>query len=137
MLADIAGFYKAFGLQVSSTHPDRPDHVVLQCEFLAQLIHLQWQAGQSFDPLDALHVRVCDEAAHRFLKEHVIWWFPAFAKLLVLQNPGGFYEAVAHFLAALVTAERALARLDPPRHAVEPSPIENSDACSGCELAIH
>jgi hypothetical protein len=55
---------------------------------------------------------------------------------LALQDPGGFYEAVAHFLAAFVTAERALAGLNAPRQAAEPSIIENADACSGCALAI-
>jgi len=135
-LADVAGFYRAFGLQTSSSNPDRPDHVALQFEFLAQLIRLQWQAGQSFDPLDSWHVRVCDEAGRRFLNEHVVWWAPAFARVLALQDPGGFYEAVAQFLAAFITAERALAGLKAPRQAAEPSIIENADACSGCALAI-
>jgi hypothetical protein len=66
----------------------------------------------------------------------VAWWFPAFGKLLSRQYPGGFYEAVADFLAALIAAERAIAGVEPPHQQVEPSPIENPDECSGCELAI-
>lgn len=132
MLADIAGFYRAFGLQTSSSQPDRPDHIVLECEFLAQLIQLQWQAQSSHDKTE-----LCQQALHQFLQEHASWWFPAFARLLARQDPGGFYEAVSHFLAALVAAERALAGIAPPNQSVEPSPIENPDECSGCELTIH
>ena len=66
-----------------------------------------------------------------------MWWFPAFGKLLARQDPGGFYEAIGRFLAALVAAERALARLPPPQQEVEPSPIETRDECSGCELVVH
>jgi len=137
MLADIAGFYQAFGLQTSSSYPDRPDHIVLECEFLAQVMYLQWQAAQSAAADATPRAAVCQQAMQRFLEEHVVWWAPAFAKLLARQDPGGFYEAVAHFLAVLVAAERALAGIAPPQHAAEPSPIENADQCSGCELAIH
>jgi len=137
LLADIAGFYRAFGLQSSSTNPDRPDHVALQCEFIAQLLYLQCKAIQAEAPDGAGHAELCQQAVLRFLKEHFVWWAPAFAKLLEHQDRGGFYEAVAHFLAALVAAERALAGIEPPQHVAEPSPIENADQCSGCELAIH
>lgn len=136
MLADIAGFYHAFGLQTSTSHPDRPDHVALECEFLAQLLQLQWQARQSASPEAESQEEVCRSALERFLKEHVVWWFPAFARLLAHQDPGGFYEAVARFLSALVAAERALAGIESPHQAAEPSPIETLDQCSGCELAI-
>lgn len=137
MLADLAGFYGAFGLQPSSANPDRPDHVAVECEFLAQLIHLQWLASQSAELEAQAQAEICQQALHRFLDEHAAWWLPAFAKLLAHQDPGGFYEAVAQFLAAFIAAERGLAGVAPPNQSVEPNPIENPDECSGCELAIH
>lgn len=136
LLADIAGFYNAFGLQTSSSSPDRPDHVALECEFVAQLLQLQFQASEGSGPESTAQAEICQDAIHRFLKEHFAWWLPAFAKLLARQDPGGFYEAVAHFLAALVAAERALAGIEPPHHAAEPSTIESPDECSGCLLTI-
>jgi TorA maturation chaperone TorD len=135
MLADIAGFYRAIGLQPSTVHPDRPDHEALECEFLSQLIELQWEARRSNAPEAESQAEVCQEAIKRFLSEHVAWWFPAFARMLSRQNPGGFYEAIASFLAALVAAERAIAGIPPPHQRAEPSPIETLDECSGCELA--
>jgi len=135
MLAAIAGFYRAFGLQPSTIHPDRPDHVAIECEFLSQLIELQCQARDSTLSEADSRAEVCGQAHKRFLQEHVAWWFPAFSTLLARQNQGGFYEAIANFLAALITAERALAGLDPSHQPAEPSPIETLDECSGCELA--
>lgn len=135
MLADIAGFYHSFGLRPSSSHPDRPDHVAIECEFLAALIQLQWRASQTAEFEAQSQAEICRQALRRFLEEHAAWWLPAFAKLLARQDPGGFYEAVAEFLAALVAAERALAGVAPPHPSAEPSPIENPDECSGCELA--
>jgi TorA maturation chaperone TorD len=131
MLADVAGYYRAFGLTTSTTHPDRPDHLAVQCEFLAQLLELQSKARSQDE------VEVCEAALRRFLQEHVVWWAPAFAKLLWRQDPSGFYGAVGQFLAALVAAERALAGIAPHDQTVEPSPIETRDECSGCELVSH
>ena len=140
MLADVAGFYRAFGLQSSSSSPDRPDHVVLHCEFLAQLLQLQLHCTSrlpdAISPDENSRDSICQDALRRFLQEHFAWWTPAFAKLLALQDPGGFYAAVGQFLAALIPAERALAGLAPPNQVAEPSPIENADECSACLLAI-
>jgi TorA maturation chaperone TorD len=136
MLADVAGFYHAFGLQTSVSHPDRPDHVALECAFLAQLILLQLQASQGNAEHDRENVEICQRALRRFLEEHVIWWMPAFAQLLGRQSNGGFYEGVAHFLSAFVAAERACAGICALDQPIEPSRIERPDECSGCQLSI-
>jgi TorA maturation chaperone TorD len=140
ILADVAGFYRAFGFQTSSSNPDRPDHIALQCEFLAQLLQLQLRCSSCTEGerpcADVDDGLVCQEALQRFLSEHFVWWAPAFAKLLSHQNAGGFYDAVARFLAAMVPAERALAGIASPQQVAELSQIENLDECSGCLVAI-
>ena len=102
---------------------------------MAQLLHLQWLAIQDTGPNAQMQAEICQEAIRRFLDEHAAWWLPAFAKLLTHQDSGGFYEAIARFLAALIAVERALAGVAPPHQLAEPTPIEFPDECSGCELA--
>jgi TorA maturation chaperone TorD len=137
MLADVAGFYHAFGFQVSTTHPDRPDHVTLQLEFMAQLLQLEWQARHSAGKEPGSRAEICYEAARRFLREHVAWWVPTFSRMLERQDPDGFYAEIAHFLAALVAVERALNGISASDQSAEPSSIEQPDECAGCELAMH
>lgn len=136
MLADVAGYYQAFGLQCSTTCPERSDHIVLELQFMAQLIQLELVARDHQVDNEAGNAEICLEAQGRFLQEHVVWWMPAFCTLLERQDPTGYYARVATFIAALVTADRALFGIESPHLVPEPSPLEEPDACSGCELAI-
>ncbi|MHC4090554.1 MAG: TorD/DmsD family molecular chaperone [Planctomycetota bacterium] len=43
-LADISGFYAAFGMEVSHDAADRPDHVSVECEFMSVLCAKQARA---------------------------------------------------------------------------------------------
>lgn len=135
-LADIAGFYRAFGLDPSTTHPERHDHVALELEFTAFLLGLDRAAGDS-DHVDRMERSViCREAQRRFLAEHLAWWVPTFTRLLSLRDPDGFYGAVSRFLAALIAAERALVDVPAPSGRVAPSLVENPDECSGCLVDV-
>jgi TorA maturation chaperone TorD len=134
-LADISGFYHAFGLMIADGRAERPDHVALELEFMASLLALERRAVEAgFHQSEEL-LNICRDAQMRFLKEHLAWWVPAFARLLVHEHAGGFYAAVGTFLAALIPAERALLGVEASSQPVGPSPIESPDACTGCQLA--
>ncbi len=133
-LADISGFYHAFGLKPSTAHPERHDHIVLELEFMAFLIGRQRQASEDNDPDREQHGTVCTDAQVRFFREHLVWWAPAFARLLSHEVKGGYYGAVANFLAALITAERALLGVEPTNRTVAPSQVDRPDECEGCLL---
>ncbi|MCA9157312.1 MAG: molecular chaperone TorD family protein [Planctomycetales bacterium] len=135
-LADVSGYYRAFGLTTSSTSAERPDHIVLELEFMAFLLSKERQAHQNRESLERqTHLDVCRRAQRRFLSEHLAVWASLFAKLVQRENPGGFYEAAGIFLAALIPAERGLLGVAvPDRRPAAPSQIEPLDACDGCQL---
>lgn len=144
-LADISGFYRAFGLTMSAQVPERHDHVVLELEFMAFLVGLERQASRegrnrkggrdAASPTDGgERMRICQHAQRRFLKEHLSWWLPALGRLLARENQGGFYEAVGIFLAALIPAERGLLDVPVPAREATPSRREAPETCDGCEV---
>jgi TorA maturation chaperone TorD len=134
-LADVAGFYRAFGLDPSRQCPERHDHIVLELEFMAHLSGLLQQAERCRDASQVERIEICRQAQRRFLAEHLGWWAPVFATLLARRAQGGFYEAAARFLSALIPAERVQLNVEPRSQASAPSKIERPEECEGCSLA--
>ncbi len=133
-LADISGFYRAFGLAPSRGNPERPDHIVLELEFMASLLRLERLAAEGDAKLRGDRQQVCRDAQARFLHEHLVWWVPSFVRLLVNADRQSFYAAAGAFLVALIPAERALLGVAPASHPVGPNAIERPETCAGCGL---
>jgi TorA maturation chaperone TorD len=134
-LSDISGYYHAFGLEIAEAHPERPDHIVLELEFMARLLGLERQAADDDAQCREERFHLCRDAQKRFMTEHLAYWAPPFAKLLNHVNCSGFYAAVGVFLAALIPAERALLNVDVQSRPLLPSTQERPEACEGCQLA--
>jgi TorA maturation chaperone TorD len=135
-LSDISGFYRAFGLTTSDQHPERPDHIVLELEFMVTLLALERQAANEASRRRSDRQQVCRHAQARFMQQHLAWWVPAFAKLLGKQNSQQFYDAAGTFLTALIPIERGILGLPPASEPVLPSAVERPEDCEGCQLAI-
>lgn len=134
-LADVSGYYRAFGLTTATLNAERADHIVLELEFMAFLLGKEraaYEAGQSQRCLD--RAAVCRAAQVSFLTEHLGIWGALFAKLLRRENAGGYYEMVGEFLAALIPLERTLLDVKLPQPLSTPSQIEPPEACDGCQL---
>jgi hypothetical protein len=75
VLADIAGYYQAFGLRPHPGHPERADNAALELEFMAFLLEKMRLAAD-----EPAHHELCSVALSRFFSEHLLWWLPAFSR---------------------------------------------------------
>ncbi|GMU38683.1 MAG: molecular chaperone TorD family protein [Phycisphaerae bacterium] len=101
-LADIGGFYAAFGLSQEDSARERLDHVSVECDFLARLSCLEAEAAVADD---AERAQVVADAHHAFLADHLGRWAPAFARQVDDADPDGFFGGVAKILAATIETD--------------------------------
>lgn len=147
-LADIAGFYRAFGLGPSRSAPERFDHVSLEVEFVSMLLEKERWATEN---AEEEHLEVCRNARSAFLRDHASWWLPTFGRLLekranLLSETGSTTAAelrlvagVAQTLCAWIAAERHFANVMPTRRIVSPNitPQDATDDCGTCSSCTH
>lgn len=108
-LADLAGFYEAFELEVVPGKNDRRDHVCFLLEFLGSLSRRE--AALQLDDDDE-GVAIVRDAYRQFLEDHLGRWYWRFAEE-VSRHGDGFYPALADVLAALLEHEIDRLDLDP------------------------
>jgi DMSO reductase family type II enzyme chaperone len=110
VLADVAGFYRAFGLLIGSEERERPDHVTVELEFM-HVLALKEAFALVHD--GAAEVGICRRAQRRFWRDHLGRWLPTFGLLLAARSPEGFYKDVGGNLAEFAEAEgRALGKTE-------------------------
>ena len=129
-LADISGFYKAFGLQISTVAVDRADHICCLLEFLSFLALKQVNAisENNRDGAD-----VTRDAEKKFLCEYVINWVPVFCEVLSAKARSDFFRMLAVFTREFVEAEEKRFGVSIPRIALPKSRGEPQDQpCSKC-----
>jgi len=143
-MADIAGFYRAFGFNVGGQYRERPDHLATELEFLYVLaIKEAYAAGQGIDE----HVEVTVEARRLFLRDHLGRWIGLFAESLrraasgdtVQQNGEGPYVWLARLAASFVRAEAqalGLSLEEPRLPDVQHTPLGPEISCEACPVNI-
>lgn len=115
-LADITGFYRAWGLEISDEAKERPDHVSVELEFMSYLAFKEAHAAEKGEPEKAA---ICRKVQAQFLAEHLGRWVPAFSGLLEKCAPGTY--------AALARALRGLVAWDSDRLGVKPAELRSVD----------
>ncbi len=148
-LADVAGFYRAFGVMPDRTFPEHLDHVVLELSFVAFLLEKRARiasVAHDEDPRGA----IATGALRSFLADHIVWWMPVFAHvvgeriagLLVevenaeLEADLADFRACARMLAAFVRSERLIEAVGPPAGMAPARAGEDDESeCGGCGLA--
>lgn len=101
-LADLAGFYRAFGMEIADEANGRPDHITVECEFMSALCLKEAYAHSQGDTKNA---DICVDAQRTFLRDHLARWLPAFARQVEEADAGGLFGAFARFADAFVKAE--------------------------------
>jgi TorA maturation chaperone TorD len=111
-LADIAGFYAAFGLEPSAGHPEMVDHIAAELEFMSALaLKEAWALAEGH----AEGLEVTRRAAVSFLTDHLGRWAEAFAGALREATPLPYFGALADLLEAWVRHEIEAAGAAPAR----------------------
>lgn len=104
VMGDIAGFYSAFGVQLSQDIHERLDHLSVELEFLHFLAYKESYA-LCHDGPEKLKTVV--DAEKKFVKEHVGRWVPLFSGMLKKKAEYGFYKVVADLTSQWVAFEVA------------------------------
>lgn len=117
-LADISGYYLAFGLRPVAATDARADHIACECEFMDFLSRKEalWIGRPPHTSAEET-LEVTRQAARSFLRDHLGRFGRAFAARVAAEDEGGFFGALGHVLLAFVDAECA-------RVGVEAGPID-------------
>ena len=94
VMGDIAGFYSAFGLQLSPDIHERLDHLSVELEFMH---YLSYKESYAILHDGAEKLKTVVEAEKKFVKEHIGRWVPLFSGMLKRKADYGFYKILADF----------------------------------------
>lgn len=142
-LADIAGFYHAFGFRVGGKVRERPDYLATELEFMGLLALKQAYAAQQGD---MEHEQICSLAQASFLRDHLGCWISLFADAVAItagraqswQDQEQPYRYLARLAADFVAvdARRNGVTLKPlPLKRIMPTPPAPEISCGGCAAA--
>lgn len=131
-LADIAGFYQAWGMQTSNAHRSMPDFVGTELEFMALVTRKQvYATARAWPTRRALAL----EAGQDFLETHLSRWVHAFAgdvRAAAAETPAGrYFAAVARTLEQFVVMDISAngLPLPQPRERLEHPDADESMVC--------
>ena len=102
LLADVAGFYAAFGVTPAAQHADIEDHVGAELELMSVLALKEAHALAEGRDEAAVVTRAAEAT---FVSEHLGRWGEAFAARLEATAGPGFYPAAGALLAAWIGEE--------------------------------
>lgn len=131
-MADIAGFYRAFGV-ASPEGGYRPDDLPVELDFMAYLCRKEAFAAEH---LGAPRVGQSRRAQRMFLEEHLGRWAPRFgARVAKHAPPGHFYGLAGETLAAWIASECRDLGADPEPVTGDPVPSWPAPVSHGPEFA--
>jgi DMSO reductase family type II enzyme chaperone len=136
-LADLAAFYRAFGLEIADAAGERPDHIGMELEFMSVLAAKEAYALEY--QLDVDLPAICRDAQKKFLREHLGRWSPAFARRLARVAADEALASLAEFLRGFIATECARFGLTPGSEDLLLRPVDETaeSLCASCGLQTH
>lgn len=133
-MADVAGFYRAFGFEVDENARERIDFIGAELELMHWLTLKEEHASAKDQPKEA---RICRDAAANFLDAHLGRWAPFFGEQLETSSRSPFYRELGRQLHSFIRAEcrrlgvtpKEITNWEPPLPTAEPSC--DFDGCGG------
>lgn len=111
-IADVAGFYRAFGVTSEGPAAERPDHVACELEFLAFLTARRVAAVEEGDRTrDAILAEVEDA----FLRSHLASFMGPFCDAVAAESQSPVFTALAVMGRRFIDQELARHGIDPPK----------------------
>lgn len=131
LMADVSGFYSAFGFALSEEAKERVDHIGTELEFMHALEYKQAYALENgWSDKAAL----CEDAKKKFIAEHAGKWFAALRDRLMKKDENGFYTALICLAAQVIEreAEELGVELSPLLHVMTPASEALENNCMSC-----
>lgn len=142
-LADLAGFYRAFGFHMGGRVRERPDHIAVELEFMYLLC-----LKEAYAEVHGLReqVEISRNAQAAFLKDHLGTWIEAFAASLLLASGNtstsevklGPYHLLARLAADFVRNDAGCLGVTIEARSITktaPTPHPADLSCEGCPAA--
>jgi len=109
-MGDIAGYYKAFGLELAEVVHERLDHLSVELEFLHFLAYKESYA-LCHDGEEKL--QIVTDAEKKFMRDHIGRWAPLFADMGSKKAQRGFYMLLCELAKAFLKFECAYLGVSP------------------------
>ena len=104
VMGDIAGFYKAFGVELSKDIHERLDHLSVEFEFMHFLTYKE-SFSRCHDGAEKTQIVV--DAQKKFVKNHIGRWVPLFCRMLAKKADSGLFKLIADMTAEWMEFEAA------------------------------
>jgi DMSO reductase family type II enzyme chaperone len=117
-MADVAGFYKAFGVEVGEGG-ERVDHITAELEFMNLLAVKEAVALQ--EEGEGEHAQICRDASRVFLRDHLVRWAPRLGECLAEAEGDPIYSAAGRLLGRFIVFDAEMIDAEgAPVHVIDP-----------------
>jgi TorA maturation chaperone TorD len=110
VMGDIAGFYKAFGVELSKDVHERLDHLSVEFEFMHFLTYKE-SYSRCHDGTEKTDIVV--DAQKKFVKNHIGRWVPLFCRMLAKKADSGLFKLIADSMSEWMDFEVAYLGVTP------------------------